>query len=179
MIWVTRLHAGACERSMPRISDGAVYLAVGGAVELIEVGLPLPGEERLLLGVAVLARGHHVGADRSAPADQRHHVIQGQRPGPHRAPAVVTDAGRDAPPFAYRDRGLFATIGRKAAVIAYRRLRLRGWFAWWLWGAAHVYFLVSLRNRLIVVTQWLWSYLLFERGARLITGVEPGSRPPA
>ena len=80
-------------------------------------------------------------------------------------------AGREAPPaFVYRDRGLFATIGRRAAVIAYGRLRLRGWIAWWLWGAAHVYFLVSLRNRIIVVTQWLWSYLVFERGARLITG---------
>lgn len=75
-----------------------------------------------------------------------------------------------AAPFAYRDRGLLATIGRTAAVIAYRRLRIRGWIAWWIWGAAHVYFLVSLRNRLIVVTQWLWAYLLWERGARLITG---------
>ena len=80
-------------------------------------------------------------------------------------------AGRAPPPaFVYRDRGLLATIGRKAAVISYRRLRLRGWIAWWLWGAAHVYFLVSLRNRVIVVTQWLWSYVVFERGARLITG---------
>ena len=79
--------------------------------------------------------------------------------------------GRPAPPaFVYRDRGLLATIGRKAAVISYRKLRLRGWVAWWIWGAAHVYFLVSLRNRIIVVTQWLWSYLVFERGARLITG---------
>ena len=75
--------------------------------------------------------------------------------------------------FVYRDRGLLATIGRKAAVISYRKLRLSGWPAWWIWGAAHVYFLVSLRNRLIVVTQWLWSYALFERGARLITGVSP------
>jgi len=84
-------------------------------------------------------------------------------------------AGRAAPPaFAYRDRGLLATIGRKAAVIAYKRLRLSGWLAWWLWGAAHVYFLVNLRNRLIVVTQWLWSYLVFERGARLITGADSG-----
>lgn len=73
-------------------------------------------------------------------------------------------------PFVYRDRGLLATIGRTAAVIAYQRLRIRGWIAWWAWGVAHVYFLVSLRNRLIVVTQWLWSYLLWERGARLITG---------
>ena len=80
-------------------------------------------------------------------------------------------AGRPPPPdFVYRDRGLLATIGRKAAVISYRGLCLRGWIAWWLWGAAHVYFLVSLRNRVIVVTQWLWSYLVFERGARLITG---------
>jgi NADH dehydrogenase len=87
-------------------------------------------------------------------------------------------AGRSgAGAFIYRDRGLLATIGRKAAVIAYRKLRLTGWAAWWIWGAAHVYFLVSLRNRLIVVTQWLWSYALFERGARLITGVSP--RPEA
>jgi NADH dehydrogenase len=79
--------------------------------------------------------------------------------------------------FVYRDRGLLATIGRRAAVIAYRRLRLSGWIAWWIWGAAHVYFLVSLRNRLIVVTQWLWSYLLFERGARLITGNDARREP--
>jgi NADH dehydrogenase len=84
-------------------------------------------------------------------------------------------AARDPPaPFVYRDRGLLATIGRKAAVIAWGRLRLRGWIAWWIWGAAHVYFLVSLRNRVIVVTQWLWSYVFFERGARLITGNDAG-----
>ena len=81
--------------------------------------------------------------------------------------------GKDAPPpFIYRDRGLLATIGRKAAVIAYKRMRLKGRFAWWLWGAAHIYFLVNLRNRVIVMTQWLWSYLVFERGARLITGLK-------
>ncbi|HEY8265988.1 MAG TPA: NAD(P)/FAD-dependent oxidoreductase [Steroidobacteraceae bacterium] len=92
--------------------------------------------------------------------------------GAHVARALAARiAGRDASAaFVYRDRGLLATIGRRAAVIAYRQLRLSGWIAWWIWGAAHVYFLVSLRNRLIVVTQWLWSYLLFERGARLITG---------
>ena len=80
-------------------------------------------------------------------------------------------AGRPALlPFRYRDRGQLATIGRKAAVIVFRRLRLKGWLAWWLWGIAHIYFLISLRNRLIVATQWLWSYISFERGARLITG---------
>ena len=82
--------------------------------------------------------------------------------------------GRPAPPpFRYRDRGLIATIGRRAAVIEYKRLRLEGRLAWWLWGIAHIYFLISLRNRLIVATHWLWSYVTFDRGARLITGRAP------
>ncbi len=51
-------------------------------------------------------------------------------------------------------------------------LRLRGWLAWWIWGSAHIYFLISLRNRALVAWQWLWSYLTFQRGARLITGDE-------
>jgi NADH dehydrogenase len=80
-------------------------------------------------------------------------------------------AGKAAPPpFRYRDRGQLATVGRKAAVIAYKRLCLKGWPAWWIWGIAHIYFLIGLRNRLLVTTQWLWSYVTFERGARLITG---------
>ncbi|MDM7943493.1 MAG: NAD(P)/FAD-dependent oxidoreductase [Hydrogenophaga sp.] len=86
-------------------------------------------------------------------------------------------AGKTAlPPFRYRDRGLLATVGRKTAVIAFGRLRLKGWFAWWIWGIAHVFFLISVRNRLIVVTQWLWSYVSYERGARLITGMRTKSR---
>jgi len=82
--------------------------------------------------------------------------------------------GRPAPTsFRYRDRGLLATIGRRAAVIEYKRLRLKGRLAWWLWGIAHIYFLISLRNRLMVAIQWLWSYVTFDRGARLITEVRP------
>lgn len=89
-------------------------------------------------------------------------------------------AGRAAlPPFRYRDRGLLATVGRKTAVIAFGRLRLKGWFAWWIWGIAHIYFLISLRNRLIVMTQWLWSYVSYERGARLITGMRTKTRTPS
>ena len=44
------------------------------------------------------------------------------------------------------------------------------WLAWWIWGLAHVYFLISFRNRMMVTTQWMWAYVNFERGARLITG---------
>ena len=82
----------------------------------------------------------------------------------------------DVPPFRYRDRGKLATIGRRAAIIAFGRLRLKGWLAWWIWGIAHIYFLISIRNRLIVATQWLWSYVTFERGARLITGRHPNPK---
>ena len=85
-------------------------------------------------------------------------------------------AGKAAPPpFRYRDCGLLATVGRKTAVIAFGQLQFKGWFAWWIWGIAHIYFLISLRNRLIVMTQWLWSYVSFERGARLITGMRTKS----
>jgi NADH dehydrogenase len=83
----------------------------------------------------------------------------------------------DLPPFHYRDRGQLATVGRKTAIIAFGRLRIKGWLAWWIWGIAHVYFLISLRNRLIVMTQWLWSYVTFERGARLITGRRTALEP--
>ena len=51
--------------------------------------------------------------------------------------------------------------------------RLSGFLAWLLWCVAHIYFLIGLRNRFVVALNWLWSYLTFERGARLITGAEP------
>jgi NADH dehydrogenase len=80
-------------------------------------------------------------------------------------------AGKKPPsPFRYLDWGNLATIGRRAAVIDFGWLRLKGGIAWWVWGIAHIYFLIGLRNRIIVALQWLWSYLAFERGARLITG---------
>ena len=75
---------------------------------------------------------------------------------------------RDPPPFRYRDAGQLATIGRRAGVIDYRRLRLTGRIAWWVWGIAHIYFLINMRSRLSVALEWLWSYFTYQRGARLI-----------
>jgi len=80
-------------------------------------------------------------------------------------------AGRPAPKaFGYKDAGLLATIGRRAAVVDLGVLRMTGWIAWWFWGFAHIYFLIGLRTRVLVMVQWLWNYLTFQRGARLITG---------
>ena len=73
-------------------------------------------------------------------------------------------------PFRYRNYGNFATIGRHAAVADFGWLKLSGYPAWLLWGAAHIYFLIGFRNRLAVMLDWLWAYVTFQRGVRLITG---------
>jgi NADH dehydrogenase len=79
-------------------------------------------------------------------------------------------AGRRTRPFRYRDRGNMATIGRNSAVADIRGLRLTGFLAWLTWAGVHVLNLIGFRNRVLVALQWLWSYLTFQRGARLITG---------
>lgn len=76
------------------------------------------------------------------------------------------------PPFVYRNPGNLATIGRKSAVIEFPWITLRGWLAWWLWGIAHIYFLVGVPSPVMVSLRWLWEYLTYGRGARLITGSE-------
>jgi NADH dehydrogenase len=75
-----------------------------------------------------------------------------------------------AKPFRYMHLGNLATIGRHAAVVDFGALRLRGFIGWLFWSVAHVYFLIGLRNRFIVAFSWFWSYLTFQRGARLIIG---------
>ena len=73
-------------------------------------------------------------------------------------------------PFHYHDKGSLATIGRAAAVAKIGRFELSGYFAWLAWLFIHIFFLIGFRNRILVMTQWAWSYLTYERGARLITG---------
>jgi NADH dehydrogenase len=75
-------------------------------------------------------------------------------------------------PFRYRHAGDLATIGRRSAVIDFGWLKLKGWIAWWVWGFAHIYFLIGLRNRLSVALSWLWIYLTGSRSACLITQVD-------
>lgn len=74
--------------------------------------------------------------------------------------------------YRYRHAGSLATIGRSAAIADFGWIKLKGRLAWWLWGVAHIYFLIDFRSRLVVALQWLWSYLTYRRGARLITGGE-------
>ena len=126
-----------------------VFVIGDTALFIDETDLPLPG-------VAPVAKqqGAHVGR-----------LIE----------AAVT--GKRSPgAFRYRNWGNMATIGRRAAVIDWGTFRLRGRLAWWLWGIVHIYFLINLRSRLIVAIQWLWSYVMFDSGARLITGLKPSAK---
>jgi NADH dehydrogenase len=81
-----------------------------------------------------------------------------------------TIAGKPRAKFRYRDKGSLATIGRAAAVADFGFLRLSGFIAWFAWLAIHIFFLIGFRNRFLVITQWAWAYVTYQRGARLITG---------
>jgi NADH:ubiquinone reductase (H+-translocating) len=82
-------------------------------------------------------------------------------------------AGRALPPFRYRNQGVLATIGRRAAVVELGPIQLKGFVGWLFWSVVHIYFLIGLRNRFVVALTWLWGYITFQRGARLITEVPP------
>jgi NADH dehydrogenase len=88
-------------------------------------------------------------------------------------------AGDSSPrPFHYRHAGDLATIGKRSAVIDFGWCKLKGWVAWWVWGFAHIYFLIGLRNRFSVASSWLWIYLTGNRSACLITQVDHNSKSP-
>ncbi|WP_047307378.1 NAD(P)/FAD-dependent oxidoreductase [Rhodopseudomonas palustris] len=72
-------------------------------------------------------------------------------------------------PFVYRHQGDLATIGRKSAVVSVRGLKLKGFPGWMFWGLVHVYFMMGGRNRIAVLANWMWEYMTYQRGARLIS----------
>ncbi len=107
------------------------------------------------------------------------HAVPGLAPAAKQAGVFVARAidarlrGRSvAEVFVYHHRGSLATIGRKAAVADFGRLRLWGAPAWWLWGLVHLGFLVGIRNRVATMINWFWAYLTFGGGIRLITGAD-------
>ncbi len=133
---------------------------------IVNADLTLPGHPEIF-----------VIGDTAAMQDAHGRPVPGIAPAAKQAGAFAARAilarlkGRDFPgPFRYRHFGNLATIGRRAAVVDFGWLRLRGNPAWWLWGIAHVFFLIGFRNRIAVALDWFWSYLTFQKGSRLITG---------
>src|SRR5262249_25522936 len=94
------------------------------------------------------------------------------------AAKTIVDSIKSLPrkKFHYVDKGNLATIGRSAAIADFGRLKLSGFAAWFSWLVIHIFFLIGFRNRFVVMFNWMWSYLTYQRGARLITGrrLDPG-----
>ncbi|MDB5773996.1 MAG: pyridine nucleotide-disulfide oxidoreductase [Herbaspirillum sp.] len=111
-------------------------------------------------------------------------VLSGGKPVPGVSPAAkqmgalaarniqALIARRATAAFRYKDMGSLATIGRKAAVVMVGKFKFSGYPAWLFWLLVHVYFLIGFRNRLMVMTDWAWAYLTFQRSARIVTGKE-------
>ena len=100
--------------------------------------------------------------------------------GAHAAKVALKRLAGDtsAEPFAYNHAGDLATIGKRSAVLDFGWMKLTGGLAWWVWGIAHIYFLVDVKNRIFVAMSWLWIYLTGQRSARLIThGRAPTAEP--
>jgi NADH:ubiquinone reductase (H+-translocating) len=151
-------------------SPAAVWLSAehdrAGRV-IVRPDLSLPGYENIFV----------IGDTASVQHDGR--PVPGLAPaakqmGDYVAALIVARlSGRSLPPFRYRHQGDLATVGRRAAVVEFGPVRLTGLIGWLFWSVVHIYFLIGLRNRMVVATNWLWDYVTFQRGARLITMVPP------
>jgi len=160
VIWAAGVESSALGRSLGAPLDRA------GRVKVAPT-LALPGRE----DVFVIG---DMASIEMAPGD-------GGQPVPGVAPAAMQMGrhaarnirraieGRPLARFRYRDKGTLATIGRSAAVADLGNLHLSGWIAWAAWLALHIFFLIGFRNRLVVLVNWAWAYLTFQRGGRLIT----------
>jgi NADH dehydrogenase len=141
---------------------------------LVEPDCSVPGRpEILVLGdAACFAHGYADGD--SVPAVCPAAIQMGQ----HAARVVQADLRKSRrPAFRYRNKGQLAVIGRGQAVADLGRVRFGGVIAWLLWIFIHIAFLIGFRNRAVVLTEWAWSYLTYQRGARLITDEQPTGDP--
>jgi NADH dehydrogenase len=147
------------------------------------LGVPLDRAGRVLVEPDLSIPGHpevFVIGDLAAVKNDDGSLVPGVAPaaiqeGTHTAKNIARIVnGQPTLPFRYWDKGSLATIGRAAGVADFGRLRLSGFMAWAAWLAVHIFFLIGFRNRVLVILQWAWAYLTYQRGARLITGkVEP------
>ncbi|WP_429819384.1 NAD(P)/FAD-dependent oxidoreductase [Ensifer sp. B1-9] len=133
------------QRDLTVVGEPNIFIIGDTASVQTEAGVPVPG-----IAPAAKQQGKYVAAVIRARS------LQLPAPGP----------------FKYVHLGNLATIGPSSAVIDFGRLRLRGWLAWWIWGLAHIYFLIGTRSRMAVALNWLWVFVSGHHSARLITQKE-------
>jgi NADH:ubiquinone reductase (H+-translocating) len=178
---VTDVGPGAVQVGGTRISATVTLWAAGVAASPLgtKLGAPVDRAGRVLVNADLSIPGHpevFVIGDMAALKDEQGKWLPGVAPlamqqGTAAARNIARDlAGRARENFRYWNKGNLATIGRNAAVADLGKFHLSGYFAWLAWLFIHIFFLIGFRNRIIVLIQWAWSYLTYERGARLITG---------
>ncbi len=182
---VTQCDAHGVDTSGGRIDAGTIIWAAGVVASPAArwLGADADRAGRVKVNPDLSLPGHpdiFVIGDTAAVVDRDGHPVPGVAAAAKQMAAYVSKLisarieGRPGgTPFHYIDHGQLATIGRRAAVVKLGRLQLRGFIGWLFWSFVHIYFLIGLRNRFVVAFTWLWSYLTFQRGARLITGIEP------
>jgi NADH dehydrogenase len=200
---VTGVESGVVRVGETRLAAAVILWAAGVAASPLgkKLGVPVDRAGRVAVDPD-LSLPHHpevfVIGDLAALKDESGEMLPGVAPvamqqGRYVATIIqhevelATEAPAKAlpprPGFRYWDKGSLATIGRAAAVAEFGKLHISGLVAWLAWLFVHILFLIGFRNRLLVFIEWAWSYVTYERGARLITGstqlpgwTDPGSQ---
>jgi len=178
---VTRIEPGAVWVGNEKIVAAVVLWAAGVAASPLgrRLGVPVDRAGRVIVAPDLSIPDHpeiFVIGDLAAFRDDRGNMLPGVAPvaiqqGNWVAQTIARDLNHQPRlPFRYHDKGSLATIGRAAAVAQFGKLELSGFVAWLAWLFIHILFLIGFRNRMLVMINWAWAYLTYERGARLITG---------
>jgi len=186
---VTGCDARGVDLQHGRIDAGSVIWAAGVMASPAANWLAAKRDRagRIIVGPDLSLPGHEsifIIGDTAAVSDAAGHPVPGLAAAAKQMGGYVGRlisarvSGRTLPPFRYKNLGLLATIGRRSAVVELGPIQLQGFIGWLFWSVVHIYFLIGLRNRFVVAVTWLWSYVTFQRGARLITEVPP-PRPQA
>jgi NADH:ubiquinone reductase (H+-translocating) len=178
---VTLVEAGAVHVGQTRIIAPVILWAAGVAASPLGrmLGVPCDRAGRVLVQPDLSIAGHpevFVAGDLASLKDEHGKQLPGLAPvaiqeGRYVAKTIRRElAGRPREPFHYWDKGTLATIGRAAGIAQFGKIHISGFIAWLSWLFIHIFFLIGFRNRILVFIQWAWSYVTYERGARLITG---------
>jgi NADH dehydrogenase len=178
---VTQIEPGAVRFGNTRMVAPVILWAAGVAASPLgkKLGVPCDRAGRVEVRPDLSIPGHpevFVIGDLAALKDENGKLLPGVAPvamqeGTFAAKAIRRDLeGQPHENFKYWDKGSLATIGRAAAVAQFGKIHISGFVAWLAWLFIHIFFLIGFSNRLLVFIQWAWSYVTYERGARLITG---------
>jgi NADH dehydrogenase len=178
---VTDMQPGQVSIGNEVVAAEVVLWAAGVAASPLgrALGVPVDRAGRVFVEPDLSVPGHRevfVAGDLASLKDERGNLLPGVAPaamqqGRFAARQIAADlAGRPREEFRYFDKGSLATIGRAAAIAQFGRIHVSGFLAWLMWLFIHITFLIGFRNRILVLLQWAWSYLTYERSAWLLTG---------